>query len=294
MLALGLDIGGTSVKAALVRDGAVIKTGQSTSYARPDLSTLQAAVGQAGQEAIAGNADPLGAIGLCAPGLFDPASRSITLSLNVPGIVGVNLDALIRAALGDLAGETPPATIVTDAYAAAFDSWSAHRTSGRFLSIALGTGVGGCVLDDGTPLIVVGRSPGHLGQMDVSVPEHGRPVPIGPDGGRGSLEAYLGVPALRDRFGPDFGPALLASAIDQAPLAALVRTLRICHAMFRPQTVALLGGIGLLLRPRISDLYVATSDGLTSLARPGWTILPAQHAFHAAAGAARLAVRELL
>lgn len=294
MLALGLDIGGTSVKAALMREGAIVQTGQSDPYVRPDLNTLGAAVGQAAQEAIAIGTDSLGAIGLCAPGLFDPASRSITLSLNVPGIVGVNLDVLVHAALGNQARNSQPVTIVTDAYAAAFDSWSAHRTSGRFLSIAFGTGIGGCVLDDGTPLIVVGRSPGHIGQLDVSVPEHGRPVPIGPDGGRGSLEAYLGVPALRDRFGPDFGPALLASAIDEAPLAALVRTLRICHAMFRPQTIALLGGIGLLLRPRISDLHAATSDGLTSLARPGWTILPAQHAFHAAAGAARLAVRELL
>jgi glucokinase len=293
MIALGIDIGGTSVKAALLRDDAIVKTTQTAPYARPDREALRAAVGGAVREVLDG-AGSIDAVGLCAPGLFDPASRAITLSVNVPGIVGMNLDELIAMSIGAQTRRLPPASIVTDAHAAAFDSWVTARVEGRYLALSLGTGVGGCVLDAGTPLVIVGRSPGHLGQLDVTVPEPGRPTPIGPDGGRGSLEAYLGVPALRERYGTDFGPALLASSASQAPLAALVRALRICHALFRPQSIALLGGIGLLLRPRISDLQTATTDGLTSLARPGWALLPAQHAFHAAAGAARLAVRELL
>lgn len=293
MLALGIDIGGTSVKAALVQEGTIVKTCQSGPYSRPDRQTLQAAAQSAVYEVVAGIDASINAIGLCTPGLFDPVTRCITFSLNVPGLVGLNLDTLVAQALGDHGTGVPPATLVTDAYASAFDSWSVHRHPGRFLALALGTGIGGCVLDDGVPLEIVGRSPGHLGQLDVTVHEPTRPVPVGPDGGRGTLEAYLGIAALRDRFGAAFGPALAASSTTQPPLAALVRALRVCHAMFRPNTIALLGGIGLLLQPRIADLYAAAGDGLTSLARTGWVIIPADHAFHAAAGAARLAARPL-
>jgi len=229
---------------------------------------------------------------LCVPGLFDQASRAITLSVNLPGVVGLNLDALAHGAIAGQAG-LPQPRVVTDAYAAAFDFWSEAQPEGRFLAVVLGTGVGACVLDDGKPLTVVGHSPGHIGQLDVTVADDAL-APLGPDGGRGSLEAYIGIPALRARYGPSFGPSLLAASTEKPPLAALVRALRICHAMYRPQSIALLGGIGLLLRPRISDLSEAVARDLTSVARPGWTLTNAQNTFHAASGAARLALRELL
>ena len=54
------------------------------------------------------------------------------------------------------------------------------------------------VLDDGVPLFIEGASPGHLGQVDCSI--EGDFV-IGPDGGSGSLEGYIGVPALIKRYG---------------------------------------------------------------------------------------------
>jgi len=301
---LGIDIGGTSVKAAMVRDGAMIATARSDGYARPDQAALEHAVGGAVRDVIVAMSEAelqLDAVGLCAPGLFDEASRTITLSVNVPGLVGLNLDELAARAIGKgsrtSGGGTRPVTIVTDAHAATFDAWASGgapsgtgpRPSGRFLGIALGTGVGACVLDDGVPLLVSGRSPGHVGQIDVSIAERGDGVPIGPDGGRGSLEAYMGVPALIRRFGQDFGPGLIGSDVNDSPLAALVRAIRICHAMYRPNTIALLGGVGMALRPRLSDLFAAVGRDLTSVARAGWTLAGPGHAFHAACGAARLA-----
>ncbi len=57
--------------------------------------------------------------------------------------------------------------------------------------ISLGSGVGMSVLDDGVPLAVDENSPGHLGQINVSLDSN---PPIGPDGGAGGLEAYIGAP----------------------------------------------------------------------------------------------------
>lgn len=314
MPSLGLDIGGTSVKCAILanlahadradapRDAvtATLATARSAPYAKPDTDTLRRAL----REAVAAATREAGAsaaiishVGLCAPGLFDEATRAITLSVNVPGLVGVPLDELVADALAATASTPiPPARIVTDAYAATYDAWitttaslASHPTqSTRFLGVALGTGVGACVLDDGVPLLVSGRSPGHLGQIDVSVTESGHAVPIGPDGGRGSLEAYMGVPALIRRFGADFGPGLVGQDLKDPPLAALVRALRICHGIYRPNVIALLGGVGMVLRPRLSDLLAAVAVDLTSVARPGWTLQGPSHAFHAACGAARL------
>ncbi|MBV9490447.1 MAG: MFS transporter, partial [Verrucomicrobia bacterium] len=75
--------------------------------------------------------------------------------------------------------------------------------------LALGTGVGAAVLDDGVPLRVDGDSPGHLGQIDVSLDDR---APIGPDGGAGSLEGYLGVPAIRRELHATFSQVELIIA----------------------------------------------------------------------------------
>ena len=52
-----------------------------------------------------------------------------------------------------------------------------------------GTGVGASVVDgNGQFLHVSGETPGHFGQLDVSLETN---APIGPDGGKGSLEALV-------------------------------------------------------------------------------------------------------
>jgi predicted NBD/HSP70 family sugar kinase len=283
MLALGIDIGGTSVKTALLRDGQTIATGQSPPYSRPNADQLRAALAHAAPLPAMPRPD---AVGLCAPGLFDPASGTITLAANLPGIVGLPLVTLAHAIAPDL----PAPRIVTDAHAAAFDLWHEERRneqlSGRLLALSLGTGVGACVLDNGEPLLVSGRSPGHLGQIDVTVHE---PAPVAPDGTRGSLEAYLGLHALRARYAaPDHQlPARIQPG--EPPFTALVRALRIATAIYRPDHIRLLGGVGVRLASQVHVLRSAVQDALTPLARLGWTLRAGTSDFHAACGAARLA-----
>jgi len=222
------------------------------------------------------------AAGLCVPGLYDKQQRMITLSVNVPGLMGIKLDNLIARALGN---GIKKLEIVNDAVATATDVIVSRALKGRVVSIALGTGVGMGVLDDGEPLFIDGASPGHIGQVDCSIEDE--PV-IGPDGGAGSLEGYIGVPALIKRYGST-EEFLKRASVKEAPVKALVRAIRICHGIYRPQHVILVGGIGVRLASIVGEIKQACDRNLTSIAHKDWTLSSGDHDFHAALGAARLA-----
>jgi predicted NBD/HSP70 family sugar kinase len=229
-----------------------------------------------------GRVGDVSAAGLCVPGLYDKQQRMITLSVNVPGLMGIKLDDLIARALGP---GIKKLQIINDAVATGTDVIVSRSLKGRVVSIALGTGVGMGVLDDGAPLWVDGASPGHIGQVDCSI--EGEPV-IGPDGGAGSLEGYIGVPALIKRYGST-AEFLKRASINEAPIKALVRAIRICHGIYRPHHVILVGGIGVRLAPIVNDVKKACDVNLTSIAHKDWTLTSGDHDFHAALGAARLA-----
>jgi predicted NBD/HSP70 family sugar kinase len=275
-ISLGIDIGGTTVKSAALREGEVLWTGRSARYNRPSADQLVAAIVQACEQLT----EPVERVGLCVPGLLDDAREQVTISANVPGLVGVRLPELVGRAVATN-GAVP--LVINDANATAYDVFSTRRPAGRLLVLAIGTGVGASVLDEGKPLLVDGDSPGHIGQVDVSV--EGKTV-IGPDGGRGGVEAYLGAVALRHRYGAD--PASKIRPGDMT-FRALVRLLRICHAIYRPHHVCIAGGTGIRLAHLLDPLKRATEVELTSVARKGWTLFTADSDFHAAAGAARIA-----
>lgn len=285
MISLGLDIGGTSVKYALVRDGVVAAQGRSAEvYRSPDVDAVRAVLA-----AVLGRlTERPDVLGVCVPGVFSPTSRSITASVNHPGLVGLELDRLMAGVRADL----PWARVVPDAYAAAVDLHHERRPAGRLLALSLGTGVGACVLDDGAPLKVsppdAGLSSGHLGQMDISMISEG-PPPVDAGGGLGSVEAYLGARAIKARLGLAEDSPIPSLEADDPAVLALVRTLRIAHAIYRPDTVAILGGVGLALGPLGREIHARVSDRLTVVARPAWELVFATDAYYAARGAARLA-----
>jgi glucokinase len=276
---LGIDIGGTSVKAALRVDEKPVRTGQSPFYAKPTTRQLLDAI-----RAAAGEIDQLDRVGLCVPGLLDRERLVITLTVNVPGLQNFPLDRLVPEALG-LSGERAT-TIDNDASATAHDLFHSQNLAARLLVLTLGTGVGMAVVDDGKLLRVEGDSSGHIGQIDVSIP--GADI-IGPDGGAGGLEGYIGVPALKRAFGDDLSRVLPKLTGDEPALLALVRTIRICHAIYRPHHVRLCGGIGTRLRHLLPTIRANVERHLTSVAREGWSFDCATDDFHAARGAALLA-----
>ena len=122
--------------------------------------------------------------------------------------------------------------------------------------------------------------------MDVSI--EGEPV-IGPDGGAGSLEGYLGAPAIVERYGPDMPKNLANFTEKDAPLKALARTIRICHAIYVPRHVALVGGIGIRMKQLLPTIKRMVDEKLSSLADKKWTLTCGEDEFHAASGIARYA-----
>lgn len=280
---LGLDIGGSSVKAALAHDATIVRVAQSPTYSDPTLDHLIDAI--ANVAAVLGTSHD--SIGLCLPGVFDPIARAITASANIPALVGLRPeDLLARARL--TATRTP--LITTDAHAATHHIATLESLTGRVLGVSLGTGVGACVLDDGVPLHVTGTSAGHMGQWDVSLDEN---APIAPDGGQGGLEAYIGLPAICARHActPDHAPHVFTPQSQE--LAALSRALRIAHALYRPNHIRLLGGLGIRLNVALPHIRHQVTHNLTSLARPKWTLQLGHDDFHAAAGVATLKTKHL-
>jgi len=280
--AIGIDIGGTSVKAAAVEGGKVAWTGRSAPYRQPTRDGLAAAIRQAlgGRSVGASGIE----VGLCVPGLLADDRRTVTHSVNIPGLNGVDLHALVAAA-----GVQPDAVaVVTDAFATAYDLYVGQRLTGRLFMLAVGAGVGAAVLDEGgRSLLVDGDSPGHFGQLDVSLEDE--PV-VGPDGGAGSLEGYLSAGALARRYGGDPHATVDQIGPDDPPVRALARAIRIAHALYRPHHVCLAGGIGIRLGRLLPDLRRHVEQHLTNIARPGWTLSVGDSDFHAAQGAARYAM----
>jgi predicted NBD/HSP70 family sugar kinase len=280
MVHLGIDVGGSSVKLAALAEGQTIWTAQSSRYANPSPTDIAAAIA----EATAGRAVNLTAVGICVPGILSPDRSKIELAVNLPALQGISLEGIVKHALGR-ATDTATFYALNDTNAAAYDIYFGRKLSGRLCLLALGTGVGACVMDESGPVRVDGDSPGHFGQLDVSI--EGHPV-IGPDGGAGSLEGYIGAPALAAAYGTT------SQALDQMKVTdpagrALVRTIRIAHALFRPHHVVLAGGVGTRLGRLLPELQAATNQNLTRIARAGWTLSVGESDFHNAAGAARAA-----
>lgn len=306
MLSLGLDIGGTSIKAALLRGGVVIAETRQALSDSTSVSSLSAAVRSAFLALEVVQEPKLTSVGVCMPGVWDEQARVLRHSVNVPALNNMRPDDWLPV----VGGFTSCPVVVSDAHAAAFDIYAtttpapkagaspasaghgpAHNHSQRLLVASLGTGVGICVLDDGVKLEVAGHSSGHLGQVDVGIVLEDGSIPIGPDGGRGGLEAYIGANVLSRRYGQDWTKLVQTWTNATPPIAALCRALRIAHAIYRPQQVWIVGGVGLALESLHAELDSTVRRELTNLARPEWVLRFGNTPYHAARGAARLSKR---
>lgn len=293
MNALGIDVGGSSVKLAMVQDGEVVWQAQSETYAGPTRQQLAAVIRKAidGRFDASGGASGGSAVGICVPGTRDLAKRMVIQSVNLPALNGLVLDELVSEAVGG----KPRVEIMTDANATGYDIYVTKKLTGRLCSIALGTGIGAAVIDEdgnggGRPLYVDGESAGHIGQMDCTLDGLADSV-IGPDGGAGSLEGYLGSPAIVKRYGPDMAANLASFGPTDPPIRALVRAIRICHAMYCPHHFALVGGIGIRMSHLLPMVKQLVEKDLTRIARPGWTLMCGTDEFHAAKGVAKFAAK---
>ncbi len=176
---LGVDIGGTRMRAAVVAaDGAILDRSASATPAGDPaalLDRLEALIGR----------HPDMPVGVGIAGLVDP-DGTVRYGPNI-GIRDLPLATRLSAATGG------PVTVANDASVAALAEQRVGAAVGAddVVLLTLGTGVGGGVVAGGSLLLGAGGFAGEIGH--VIVHEGGRPCPCG---NRGCIEAYASGTAI--------------------------------------------------------------------------------------------------
>jgi len=204
---LGLDLGGTNIKAVVVEhddDGwRVLDQDQVGTPAAQGPDRVVARLAEVGAEAI-GRCPGVGTVGIGIPGLYDPIAGTTRFLVNIPGAwAGKPVAGPVGDALGC------PTALINDARAFGLAELrlGAGRGATAMIGLTLGTGVGGVVAIDGR--IYQGRdgTGGELGHQTLD--------PEGPPcgcGNRGCLEAY----ARADRIAEACGSRTVEDAIAKA------------------------------------------------------------------------------
>jgi glucokinase len=196
---LGLDLGGTEIKAAaFALAGEVLGRGRAPTRDGETGADGQPAFVEEAHGVLERLSEELGApperVGVAAPGMATTDGTRIAF---MPGrLAGLeNLDW--QQALSQPA----PVPVVNDAHAALLgERWQgAARERRHIVMLTLGTGVGGAIIADGRLVRGhLGRA-GHLGHLTVN--HHGPPTITGTPGG---IEVAIGNATLPDRTGGRF------------------------------------------------------------------------------------------
>jgi glucokinase len=288
--ALGIDIGGTAVKAGRLGPAGTIEAQlerPSPTREAPgamvgllaDIALELAAVpprqipSAAGQARAGTGGLPLG-IG-CA-GLVDPWRGVVLTSPNLPGWTE---ETPLADLVAQATGTRPVLLNDANAFVLAESRLGAGRGAATVVGITLGTGVGGGLVLDGKPWIGRHGAAGEVGHMPLLVDG-----PTCVCGGRGCLEALVGARAILARYG-SLVRATRAGGVPAEPAGAEPLTVRrlaqraeqgdaAATATFR-ETGRLLGlalaGLTQLLDP---DLFVIGGG----ISRSAPLILPAARA----------------
>ena len=138
---ISIDLGGTSLKAALVDQEANILRRITVPTSQAGRAALIEQLVQVSRE-LAEN-EPVQAIGIGTPGFVDSAAGQVLFATNVRGWSGTGVAALLRDQL------CLPIIVENDANVAAIgEAWvGAGQDLASFFMITLGTGVGGAIYD---------------------------------------------------------------------------------------------------------------------------------------------------
>ncbi|WP_152394792.1 ROK family protein [Paenibacillus guangzhouensis] len=221
---IGIDIGGTNVKAGIVLDnGEIVYTDRMPTEAASGSSSLRDRLREMIQSLIAKAGEievQLLGVGVGTAGQVQHRTGRVTGATgNLPGWA----DMLSAAWVSEVS--RLPAVVDNDVNAAALgEAWiGAGQAWNDFVCVTLGTGVGGCVILNKQPFR--GRD-GYAGEVGHQVIVHGG-VPCN-CGSAGCWEQYASVTALirqikaaAEQGGPDFvKPELLFEAARQGDAAA--------------------------------------------------------------------------
>ncbi len=265
-LSIGVDMGGTSIKFAVVKGTELIGRAEpvrTQDFVAPD--AIFAEVGKRLKELIAQYPD-VKAVGMGIPGFVDH-DRGIADSLtNVPGWY----DVPVRDMLEEMTGL--PAAVDNDANCMAYAEWKLGAGKGLndLVCLTLGTGVGSGIVANGQMLRGSLGAAGELGH--VSIDYNGRE---GYYHNYGALENYIGHPRIQEDAAAAYAAAgqeksfddcapypLELAARDGDPVALamwddiarkLATGLLNCHYLLNPAAFIIGGGVAkagdLLMEP---------------------------------------------
>ncbi|MDP8239724.1 MAG: ROK family protein [Candidatus Hatepunaea meridiana] len=277
-LAIGIDIGGTRIKAALVdMEGGISDEINEPSLVNNDyseflnqlvnlVSTYNHSVNQKLCQVLTPDTTPLLGVGLAVAGLMDEHQKTVIDSPNCTAIIDKPL-------AGDLNKRISIRTVMdNDASAMAIGEGlcGAARGSRHYIALTLGTGIGGAVISDGRLIRGVDGGGGELGHIPID-----RRGPRCGCGSRGCIEAYLGRAGIRryiNRNLPQFkgiGMKALSETAHNGDetarslFAYIGKTLGIAVAglvdIFNPELVIIGGGISasaeLIIEPLKEEVH---------------------------------------
>ncbi len=260
MRTLGIDLGGTNIKVAVVEladPPRVLLEEQDETHAELGPDAVLERMAALGLRAIQ-TAGPVDAAGVGAPGPLDMEAGKAIFMANLPGWENRPIAAPLAERLG------VRVALINDvrAYTLAEHRLGAGRGCANLVCFALGTGVGGGIVVGGKLLLNLGGTAGEVGHM--AIEPDGPPCPCG---SRGCLEQYASGPAIARFAGAAHADDVVAAARagDAGALAALERAgtnlgIGIANVVLAvgPERVVVGGGVAeageLLLAPARAEL----------------------------------------
>ena len=192
MKSIGIDIGGTRIKAVLIdKDGNVLYQSYRPTEDNTDMSWRQTVLDIANEIINKFDEKDL-VLGISAPGLPNENNTAIAyMPGRMQGLENFNWQASLKL----------PTCVLNDAVAAmvAEARFGAARKKSNAVLVTLGTGVGGAILIDGKPYQGAFNKAGHIGHMVID-DEGDRDV----TGMPGSLEECIGECTIGKRTGGRF------------------------------------------------------------------------------------------
>ena len=181
---IGVDLGGTFIKAGRCRDGEIEEFVKLPTEAENGPETVVENIRKAVERL---RLDDTLAIGVGAPGMVDMENGIVRFPPNLPGWDEVSLASILSDKTG------LPTYVGNDAnlYALGEWRWGSGQGSKNLVVLTLGTGIGGGIIVDGRLLKGANFAAGEVGHITISMDG-----PFCRCGNRGCVESFLG----RDYF----------------------------------------------------------------------------------------------
>lgn len=230
---IGVDVGGTNVKIALVdKEGSIVYSNSIPTRAEMGyeytVSSIKQAITDLMKETKTSK-DVIEGIGFGFPGQIDCANGIVRLLPNIPGWVNIPIAKIMENEFGI------PTKVDNDVRCAALGelNYGAGKGCQNLICITVGTGIGSGLIINGKLVRGANNAAGEIGHIKLSMDDT---APICGCGDTGCLEAYASGPAIvamaedyikggkstkyRELANPEITPYIVAEAAKQGDAVA--------------------------------------------------------------------------